>query len=311
MTAPRGSHLGPYEILDPLGAGAMGEVYRARDTRLDRIVAIKILPPSRGGGRPGNTPAVRAEARTISQISHPHICPLHDVGRQEGVDYLVFEHLERETLAHRISRGFTNAIWDREYQVLQENPALIVAHRSSFYDTTLFDPAANSDVGHTEQVKLNGSYPLPGGFMVSGVYQNISGPQITASYAPSNAAIAPSLGRNLAVCGTRLPCTATATVPLIAPGTMSEGRISRLDMRLTKFVALTSRLRLQGNLDLYNAFNSSSILDDRDRVQAHLGRCAMRAPWSRPCRSARTCRPHPPWSRDIRRQTEPDPHAPD
>jgi hypothetical protein len=110
------------------------------------------------------------------------------------------------------------------------------------------------------KVKLNGSYPLPGGFMVSGVYQNISGSQITASYAASNAAITPSLGRNLAACGTRLPCTATATVPLIAPGTMSEGRISRLDMRLTKFMALTSRLRLQGNLDLYNAFNSSSIL---------------------------------------------------
>jgi hypothetical protein len=114
--------------------------------------------------------------------------------------------------------------------------------------------------GAQTQVKLNGSYPLPGGFMVSGVYQNISGPQITASYAAGNAEIAPSLGRNLAACGTRLPCTATATIPLIAPGTMTDGRISRLDMRLTKFVALTSRLRLQGNLDLYNAFNSSSIL---------------------------------------------------
>ena len=110
------------------------------------------------------------------------------------------------------------------------------------------------------QVKLNGSYPLPAGFVVSGIYQNISGPQITASYAASNAEIAPSLGRNLAACGTRLPCTATATVPLIAPGTMTDGRISRLDMRLSKFVNLGARMRLQGNLDIYNAFNSGSIL---------------------------------------------------
>ena len=133
MTAPRGSHLGPYEILDPLGAGGMGEVYRARDTRLDRIVAIKILPLGVADD-PETRQRFEREARTISQINHPHICTLHDVGRQEGVDYLVFEHLEGETLAHRISRGSTNAIWDREYQVLQENPALIVAHRSSFYD---------------------------------------------------------------------------------------------------------------------------------------------------------------------------------
>ena len=104
MTAPRGSHLGPYEILDPLGAGGMGEVYRARDTRLDRIVAIKILPLGVADD-PETRQRFEREARTISQINHPHICTLHDVGRQEGVDYLVFEHLEGETLAHRMSRG--------------------------------------------------------------------------------------------------------------------------------------------------------------------------------------------------------------
>jgi hypothetical protein len=110
------------------------------------------------------------------------------------------------------------------------------------------------------QIKLNGSYPLPLGLVASGVYQNVSGPQITASYAASNAQIAPTLGRNLAACGTRTPCTATATVPLIVPGTMREPRVTRLDVRLTKLFDLSSRMRLQGNLDIYNALNSSSIL---------------------------------------------------
>jgi hypothetical protein len=114
--------------------------------------------------------------------------------------------------------------------------------------------------GGQTQVKLNGSYPLPAGFAVSGVYQNVSGPQITAAYAASNAEIAPTLGRNLSACGTRTPCTATATVPLIAPGTMREPRVTRLDMRITKLFDLSPRIRLQGNLDIYNALNSSSIL---------------------------------------------------
>ena len=114
--------------------------------------------------------------------------------------------------------------------------------------------------GAQTQLKFNGSYPLPAGLVVSGIYQNISGPLITAAYAASNAEIAPTLGRNLAACGTRTPCTATATVPLIAPGTMREPRVTRVDLRVTKYFNLTQRLRVQGNVDVYNALNSSSIL---------------------------------------------------
>jgi hypothetical protein len=110
------------------------------------------------------------------------------------------------------------------------------------------------------QVKLNGSYALPYDFVVSGVFQNLSGPPVLASFAAPNAQIAPSLGRNLAACGTRTPCTATATAPLIVPGTQYEDRTTRLDLRLTKNVRVTSRVRLQGNFDLYNVFNASSIL---------------------------------------------------
>src|SRR5712671_7973119 len=88
-----GSRLGPYEILASAGAGGMGEVYRARDTRLDRTVAIKVLP-SHLSSNPEVRQRFDREARTISSLSHPHICALHDVGHQDGIDYLVMEFLE-------------------------------------------------------------------------------------------------------------------------------------------------------------------------------------------------------------------------
>ncbi len=104
MTLAPGTRLGPYEILAPLGAGAMGEVYRARDTRLDRTVAVKVLLSDLSRSEPVRQRFER-EARTISSLSHPHICALYDVGNQDGVEYLVMEFLEGETLADRLSRG--------------------------------------------------------------------------------------------------------------------------------------------------------------------------------------------------------------
>ena len=103
------------------------------------------------------------------------------------------------------------------------------------------------------QVKLNGSLPLVAGFIVSGVYQDISGPPLEAVWAAPNSAIAPSLARNLA------GGAATANVPLIAPQTLFEGRIRRLDLRVTKIFKVTPRTRLQANLDAYNALNSSAV----------------------------------------------------
>jgi Tol biopolymer transport system component len=99
-----GTKLGPYEIQSPLGAGGMGEVYRARDTRLDRSVAIKILP-SHLSENPDAKQRFDREARTISSLNHPNICTLHDVGHQDGIDYLVMEYLEGETLADRLRKG--------------------------------------------------------------------------------------------------------------------------------------------------------------------------------------------------------------
>ncbi len=99
-----GSRLGPYEVISRIGAGGMGEVFRARDTRLDRMVAIKILPREFADNAELRLRFER-EAKTISQIAHPNICTLHDVGHADGVEYLVLEFLEGETLADRIARG--------------------------------------------------------------------------------------------------------------------------------------------------------------------------------------------------------------
>lgn len=104
MPLNSGTRLGPYEIVAPLGAGGMGEVYRARDSRLGREVAIKVLPQHLA-----STPEVRArferEARTISQLNHPHICTVYDVGQHDGIDYLVMELIAGDTLADRLAKG--------------------------------------------------------------------------------------------------------------------------------------------------------------------------------------------------------------
>jgi serine/threonine protein kinase len=99
-----GERLGPYEILSAIGAGGMGEVYRARDTRLKRTIAIKVLP-ERFSKNPQARARFEREARAVANLNHPHICALYDIGQQEGIDYLVMEYLEGETLTHRLNKG--------------------------------------------------------------------------------------------------------------------------------------------------------------------------------------------------------------
>ncbi len=127
MTLSAGSRLGPYEIVSPLGAGGMGEVYKARDTRLDRTVAVKVLPQHLSA-----SPEVRQrferEAKTISQLSHPHICALHDIGREGETDYLVMEFLEGETLSDRLAKGALSLDQTLRYGV-EIADALDKAHR--------------------------------------------------------------------------------------------------------------------------------------------------------------------------------------
>ena len=104
MSLEPGTTLGPYKILSPIGAGGMGEVYKARDTRLDRTVAIKVLP-EHVASDPELKQRFEREAKTISSLNHPHICTLHDIGSQDGIDFLVMEYLEGDTLAQRLTKG--------------------------------------------------------------------------------------------------------------------------------------------------------------------------------------------------------------
>jgi serine/threonine protein kinase/Tol biopolymer transport system component len=128
MPLAPGTKLGPYEIQSPLGAGGMGEVYRARDTRLERTVAIKILP-AHFSSDPVRKQRFEREAKTISSLNHPHICVLHDVGHQDGIDYLVMECVEGETLAKRLEKGPLPLEQVLKYG-MQTADALDKAHRS-------------------------------------------------------------------------------------------------------------------------------------------------------------------------------------
>ena len=104
MPLTSGTKLGPYEIQSPLGAGGMGEVYRARDSRLDRTVAIKVLPATLSSD-PSLKQRLEREAKAVSKLAHPNICTLHDIGHQDGIDFLVMEYLEGETLEQRLTKG--------------------------------------------------------------------------------------------------------------------------------------------------------------------------------------------------------------
>src|ERR1700675_2461601 len=129
MPLSNGTRLGPYEVIAPLGAGGMGEVYRARDTRLDRTVAVKILP-----AHLSSDPPLRArfeqDAKAISSLNPPHICALYDVGHQDGTDFLVMEYLEGDTLAKLLAKGPLPLAQVLKYSIAIAD-ALDKAHRQS------------------------------------------------------------------------------------------------------------------------------------------------------------------------------------
>ena len=127
MALQPGTSLGPYKIESPLGAGGMGEVYKATDTRLDRTVAIKVLP-EHVAADPDLKQRFEREARTVAALNHPHICTLHDIGNQDGIDFLVMEYLDGQTLAQRLEKGALPL--DQALQVAIEiADALDKAHR--------------------------------------------------------------------------------------------------------------------------------------------------------------------------------------
>src|SRR5919108_959210 len=124
-----GARVGPYEIIAPVGAGGMGEIYRARDTRLDRTVAVKVL----AGGLAADSESRQRfehEARAIAALNDPHICTIHDVGRHGDLDYLVLEYLEGETLADRLARAPDLTVEAALAIAIQIGDALERAHRA-------------------------------------------------------------------------------------------------------------------------------------------------------------------------------------
>ena len=135
MPLAAGAHLGPYEIVALIGAGGMGEVYRARDTRLDRTVAVKVLA-AHVAEHPEFRKRFEREARAVSSLNHPHICTLHDIGHQDGVDFLVMEYLEGETLAARLSKG-SLPLEQALRLVIQMADALAQAHRQGVFHRDL------------------------------------------------------------------------------------------------------------------------------------------------------------------------------
>ncbi len=104
MPLQPGTTLGPYSVTAKIGAGGMGEVYKATDTRLDRTVAIKVLP-EHVAADPDLKQRFEREARTVAALNHPHICTLYDIGNQDGIDFLVMEYLDGQTLAQRLEKG--------------------------------------------------------------------------------------------------------------------------------------------------------------------------------------------------------------
>jgi Tol biopolymer transport system component len=195
MALAPGTTLGPYEIQAPLGTGGMGEVYRARDTRLERSVAIKILSAQLSAD-PARRQRFEREAKTISSLNHPHICVLHDVGHQDGIDYLVMECVEGETLAKRLEKGPLPLEQVLRYGA-QIADALDKAHRSGvvhrdlkpgnimltstgtkLLDFGLAKPAVSQVSGITLSAAITQTTPVTAEGMVVGTFQYMSPEQI-------------------------------------------------------------------------------------------------------------------------------------
>ncbi len=195
MTLASGSRLGPYEIVGPLGAGGMGEVYRAKDTRLGREVAIKVLPKEMSADA-GRKQRFEREAKTISGLNHPNICVLHDVGSQEGVDYLVMELVDGEPLSKRLEKGplpleqvlkYGSQIADAldkahragiVHRDLKPGNIMLTASGAKLLDFGLAKPAARSASLVTLTAMSPASSPVTEAGMVVGTFQYMSPEQV-------------------------------------------------------------------------------------------------------------------------------------
>jgi eukaryotic-like serine/threonine-protein kinase len=177
MPLAPGTKLGPYEVQSPLGAGGMGEVYRARDTRLDRTVAIKVLA-SHLSSSPELKQRMDREARAISSLNHPNICQLHDIGSQDGTEFLVMEFLEGETLAERLKRG-PMALPEIFKIGIAMAEALAIAHRHGIVHRDL--KPGNIMLTQSGAKLMDFGLAKPLGIANSGAGSNAAPPSFTAA----------------------------------------------------------------------------------------------------------------------------------
>jgi Tol biopolymer transport system component len=200
MPLDAGTRLGPYEILGPLGAGGMGEVYRARDTRLDRTVAVKVIPSHVAATSELRTRFER-EARAVSSLNHPHICVLHDVGHQDGVDFLVMEHMEGETLASRLERGALPTA-DLLRCGIEIADALDKAHRSGIVHRDLKPGNVMLTKGGAKLMDFGLARGAPVGAPAGAPAEGGSGSGSGLAATPRNLSESPTLARPLTAEGT-------------------------------------------------------------------------------------------------------------
>jgi eukaryotic-like serine/threonine-protein kinase len=260
MALTSGTKLGPYEIVAPLGAGGMGEVYRARDTRLGRDVAIKILPQHLSVA-PDSKPRFEREAKAISALSHPHICHLYDIGSQDGTDYLVMELLEGETLAQRLQRGAL-PFNDSLRIGVEVAEALEVAHRAGIVHRDL-KPA---NIMLTKSGAKLMDFGLAKGLAAPGAAAgadvgNVSAPLLSAAKTTSG----PSPGSRLTIAG-----TIVGTIQYMSPeqieGKDADGRSDIFALGAVLYEMATGRRAFEGKSQLSVA---SAILEkDPEAISA-------------------------------------------
>jgi serine/threonine protein kinase/Tol biopolymer transport system component len=248
MALNPGTKLGPYEIQSPLGAGGMGEVYRARDTRLDRTVAVKILP-AHLSDNPEAKQRFEREARAISSLNHPHICTLHDVGSQDGTSYLVMEYVEGETLDTRLLKGLLPL-----KQVLQTGiqicDALEKAHRAGIVHRDL--KPGNIMLTATGAKLLDFGLAKPAVVMLGG--QSLAGkssdnPSLTPSTPTMNLSMLSATPAALTQQGT-IVGTFQYMAPEVVQGREADARSDIFSLGCVLYEMITGRRAFEGKSQL-------------------------------------------------------------
>ena len=281
MTLTPGTRLGPYEIRSLLGAGGMGEVYRGRDTRLERDVAIKVLPAHLSSD-PDLRQRMEREAKAISSLSHPHICTLHDVGSQDGVDFLVMEFLEGETLAERLQRGALPL--EEALKVAREVAvALDKAHMSGIVHRDLKPANIMLTRNGPKLMDFGLAKPAPGGASAS------SGSALTPSTPTMSVAALTASASPLTQKGTVVG-TFQYMAPEVLQGSEADARSDVFSFGCVLYEMLTGRRAFEGKsqfsvlgaiLDKEPEHISTVLPESHPRLDETVGRCLAKNPEQR------------------------------